>query len=365
MMKRSAILLLLLALMPLAAHAQSYSAQLTGAAEVPGPGDPDGTGFAVVTIEGTTLRYTVWTQNIAPATAAHIHLGGLGVAGDVVVPLDVNQLFNGAVAITAETASAINANPSGYYVNVHNGEFPGGAVRGQLVAGEGNGSRTLFLPVIGKVKGQEGTNYVTDLSIINNGGAAASVTLDFYPQNDAGNSAPSSTKVVTVAPGEQKVLVDVMQNPLAVAGGLGGLKVTADQNVLVSARIINDLRGEGKGTAGFAVDAEEQATTGGTLSFLASDADFRTNIGYFNPSATVVNATFVARNAATGSVLGSITVAISGYAMQQQAAFDLISSVTGAARTQSNYYVTWSADAPLFVYASVNDNKTGDAVLSR
>ncbi|HET8798101.1 MAG TPA: CHRD domain-containing protein, partial [Thermoanaerobaculia bacterium] len=71
-MKRIAILLLL-ALMPLAASAQSYSVLLNGAAEVPGPGDADGLGFGVITIDGTTLRYAVWTQNIAPATAAHIH----------------------------------------------------------------------------------------------------------------------------------------------------------------------------------------------------------------------------------------------------------------------------------------------------
>jgi len=365
MMKRTAILLFLLALTPIVASAQSYSAQLTGAAEVPGPGDADGNGFAVVTIEGTTLRYTVWTQNIAPATAAHIHIGGPGVAGAVVVPLDHNTLFSGTTTITAELASQINANPSGYYVNVHNGEFANGAVRGQLVRGEGEGLRTAYLPVIGKVKGQAGTNFVTDLSIINNGGATATVTLDFFPQNGAGNTAPSTTKTITVAPAEQKVLADVMQGTLLLESGLGGVKITADQNVLIGARILNDLRAESKGTSGFAFDAEEQGTTGGTMSFLANDADFRTNVGYFNPNATATTATFVARRTSDGAVLGSNTVSIPGYAMLQQAAFGLISSVPDASRTQTNFYITWTSSAPIFAYASVTDNKTGDAVLSR
>jgi hypothetical protein len=32
-------------------------------------------------------------------------------------------------------AQGIAADPSGYYVNIHNNQFPGGAVRGQLAAG--------------------------------------------------------------------------------------------------------------------------------------------------------------------------------------------------------------------------------------
>ncbi|HEX2059241.1 MAG TPA: CHRD domain-containing protein, partial [Thermoanaerobaculia bacterium] len=99
-MKRFSILLFVLALAPSAAFAQSYSALLTGAAEVPGPGDTDGVGLAVITIDGTTLRHNIFVQNIAPATAAHIHTGAAGVAGDVLVTLDHNNLANGSVPIT-------------------------------------------------------------------------------------------------------------------------------------------------------------------------------------------------------------------------------------------------------------------------
>ncbi|MBV9492918.1 MAG: CHRD domain-containing protein [Acidobacteria bacterium] len=362
-MKRLLTILFVLALVP-AAFAQSYSTIPSGAQVVPGPGDPDGTGFGVVTIDGTTLRTTIFAQNIGTPTAAEIRSGAAGTSGAVVVTLTPGTLSNGSTTITTEVANQINANPGGYYIELRNAEFPNGAIRGQLTRAQGDGVRSAFLPVVGKVAGQAGTNFVTDMRIVNNGGATATVTLDFYGQNAAGNNAATATKTVTVAPGEQKVLNDVMQSTLNVANGLGGLKITSDQNVLVTARVINDLRGESKGTAGFAYDARETGSTSGTLAFLSNNADYRTNIGYFNPGSSPVTATFVARRA-DGAVLGTNTVTIPGFAMVQQAAFALISNVAEANRTQNDFFVTWSATSPLFVYGAVTDNKTGDAVLTR
>jgi hypothetical protein len=249
---------------------------------------------------------------------------------------------------------------------VHNGEFANGAIRGQLAATTtGEGTMTAYIPVVGKVQGQNNTNFVTDLRIVNNGGATASVTLDYFAQSGAGQSAPTATKKITVAPGEQKVLDDVVSATLGVTSGLGGLRITSDQNVVASARVINDLRASNLGTAGFAVEADEQADLTGVISFLASNTDFRTNVGYFNPNASSVTATFVAHRSTDGAVLGTNTLTIPGYAMVQQGAFDLISSVAGGDRTQSNYYITWTANAPLYVYGAVTDNRTGDAVLNQ
>ncbi|HYI11398.1 MAG TPA: CHRD domain-containing protein [Thermoanaerobaculia bacterium] len=364
-MKRLATLLFL-ALMPLTAAAQSYSAILSGAAEVPGPGDTDGVGFAVVTLDGTTLRYTVFAQNIGAPVGAHIHPGVAGVAGPVLVGLDHNMLGSGSVTVTEAIANQIRANPSGFYVNVHTAEFPAGAIRGQLAAStSGDGTSTSFIPVVGKVRGANNTNFVTDLRIVNNGGATASVTLDFFAQNAAGQAAPTATQTITVAPGEQKVLDDVVGTTLATNGVLGGLRITASQNVIASARIINDLRSTNAGTSGFAVDAEQEGETTGTILFLANNPDYRTNLGYFNPSASPATVTLVARRAADGAVLGTNTVIVPGHAMLQQGAFALISSVPEADRTQQDFYVTWTSSAPLFVYGAVTDNKTGDAVLNQ
>lgn len=364
-MKRFAILLFALALAP-AALAQSYSAILTGAAEVPGPGDTDGTGLAVITLDGTTLRHTVWTQNIAAPTAAHIHIGGPGVSGDVIVPLDHNNLTNGSTTVSQAVADQLRANPAGFYVNVHNGDFPNGAVRGQLSGGpSGEGNMTSYIPVIGRVRGQGDTNFVTDLRIVNNGSTTANVKLDYFAQSGTGQAAPTATQTVTVLPGEQRVLNDVVFTTLGVEAGLGGLRITADQNIVASARVINDLRASGRGTAGFAVDADDAADTSGTIAFLSQSADYRTNIGYFNPGTTAATATFTARRSSDGSILGTNTLTIPGGSMIQTGAFAVISSVPEASRVQDDFYVTWTSTPPLFVYGAVTDNRTGDAVLNQ
>lgn len=365
-MKRNAILLfLLVALTAFSASAQSFTAPLRGSNEVP-PADADGTGFAVVTINGTTVNYTVFHQNIGAPTVAHIHRGAAGEVGPPVIDLNVNTLVNGTVSgVSQSLINEIVANPAGFYVNVHNSEFPNGAIRGQLVgSSSGDGARTSFIPVVGKVSGANNTNFITDLRIVNNGSSTATVTLDYFAQNAAGLSAPSVSRTITVGAGEQEVLDDVVGTSLSTSG-LGGLRITSDQNVVASARIINDLRAQGLGTAGFAVTARATGATSGTILFLANNTDYRTNIGYFNPSSATATITLTARRSADGAVLGTNTLTIPGFSFVQQPAFNAISSVADADRTQNDYYVSWTSNAPLFVYGAVTDNKTGDAVLNQ
>lgn len=358
MTKRLAILFVLLTLTT-AAFAQSYSAVLTGAAAVPGPGDADGAGIAVITIDGTTLRYNVWTQNIGTPTAAHVHRGVAGAGGEEFITLNVDSLANGTITITADQANQLRANPSAFYVDVDTAEFPNGALRGQLTAGSGgDGTAVSYIPVVGKVRGANNTNFVTDLRIINTSGTTATVTLDYF-------GAATATREVTVLPGEQKVLDDVVGATLGIESGLGGLRITSTQNVVASARIINDLRAGGTGTAGFAVDAEESGETSGTIASLSNNPDFRTNLGWFNPGTTGATATLTARRSSDGAILGTVTIDIAAKAFAQSGVFDVISSVADADRTQNDFYVTWTASAPLFVYGAVTDNKTGDAVLNR
>lgn len=133
------IVLALLALTSIAAGGgRPFATTLTGAAEVPGPGDPDGSGTASLRLNPgqEEVCFELSVSNIAlPATGAHIHVGTADVAGPVVVPLtapDESGTSSGCVSADRDLILDIMQNPEGYYVNVHSTEFPAGAVRGQL-----------------------------------------------------------------------------------------------------------------------------------------------------------------------------------------------------------------------------------------
>ena len=66
-----------------------YTVAMTGAAERPGPGDPDGTGTATfrVNVGQGEVCYTLAVANLEAATAAHLHRAPPTAAGPVVVHL--------------------------------------------------------------------------------------------------------------------------------------------------------------------------------------------------------------------------------------------------------------------------------------
>jgi len=123
------------------ADGTKLSTDMSGAEEAPGPGDPDATGTAHLTLNqgtGTVCYDLSWANIDGTVTASHIHVGPAGVAGPVVVPLFVNQSFAGTGSdsgcVTADRAliKDIRKDPTAYYVNVHSTVFPPGAIRGQL-----------------------------------------------------------------------------------------------------------------------------------------------------------------------------------------------------------------------------------------
>lgn len=108
-------------------------------------GDIDAFGSATILISqapgAALLCFGITVDNLnAPATMAHIHSGNATFNGPVVVNLAPPVApgggnpgaSSGCTPVPAATAAAIVANPTRFYINVHNAQFPGGAVRGQL-----------------------------------------------------------------------------------------------------------------------------------------------------------------------------------------------------------------------------------------
>ena len=128
------------ALVLAAGHGMSpvQSAKLKGSNEAPAKGDPDGTGFVVVTFDGkkgTACWQFKRVGKIGTPTAAHIHKGRKGKAGPVAIPFAAAYKAKGCAKAPKAVIEAIETNPNNYYVNIHNAKYPGGALRGQLVTG--------------------------------------------------------------------------------------------------------------------------------------------------------------------------------------------------------------------------------------
>ena len=135
----SAALLALPAIGLAGASDVQLSAKLQGAREVPGPGDPNGKGeaFIVAKVGKGKICWQVSTEKIAEPTAAHIHRGSPDVAGPVKVTLygtpQPDPTAEGcARGLKNKLVRRIARHPERFYVNVHNTEYPDGAIRGQL-----------------------------------------------------------------------------------------------------------------------------------------------------------------------------------------------------------------------------------------
>lgn len=137
---------------------QVYSVTLSPDSEVPPVtgGEAGGSGTATVTFNltkdagGATTAATLdVTVNVSgfPAgtalTASHIHPGAAGsnggvfvsfglTAGEVTFPTGSGSFTKRGVTMTVDQASAIIANPAGFYLNIHTAGNPNGVARGQL-----------------------------------------------------------------------------------------------------------------------------------------------------------------------------------------------------------------------------------------
>jgi tetratricopeptide (TPR) repeat protein len=111
-------------------------AQLTGAAEIAGPGDNASSGTVQVTLNSdkNEVCYDLSLKKLDDATAAHIREGAAGKEGPIKVSFDVPKDGSAKGCKTADAAVVkdIMANPANYYVNVPNPAHPKGAIRGQL-----------------------------------------------------------------------------------------------------------------------------------------------------------------------------------------------------------------------------------------
>jgi hypothetical protein len=355
----------------------SYGVALAPWNEVSGMGDPAGRGFGLVTIDGATISYSFFVQGTAPKLG-YIQAGNRFTEGPPLVSFGLytgpfqGEIAKGTVTTTQENADRIKADPSAFYVNLIDDDHPAGALRGELSP---LSASYVFFPTVAKAHGLNGTNFVTDLSLVNrnSGGEPAPVILDFFASSAAGLAAPTASRMVAVAPGEQLVVKDLLATAFGTSGD-GALRVTVPRNVYATARVFNDQQAAGGGTTGLLVTGSETSdvAASGVLPLLSNASPgeagagigYRTNVGYFNPYPGAATVTFRAARTSDGATLGTAVRTIPGFSRVQLPVFELIPTVPEGDRRQEDFYVTFTASAgsALFAYAAVVDNKTGDGI---
>jgi hypothetical protein len=124
----------------LAAETRHVDAKLTPGADVPKPkgaagahGSFTGTFVENKSKKSAVLRWTLsFTKLTGPALQAHIHLGKVGVSGNVIVPLCA-PCKNGQTGKMQIPESVVDAMEKGRtYVNVHTKKNLAGEIRGQV-----------------------------------------------------------------------------------------------------------------------------------------------------------------------------------------------------------------------------------------
>ncbi|MHC4341210.1 MAG: CHRD domain-containing protein [Planctomycetota bacterium] len=154
--------------------ARQWHARLLGGNEVP-PVETENRGaasFAVGADFSIDFVLAMATPTVTDVADAHIHPGGEGVNGGILVDLEIPTgsldaaagTVRGTVSGDVAALARILADPAGFYVNAHTAARPGGAARGQLAVGEVE----MWAPL----RGDEETNQVDP-------DARGGVTLEF------------------------------------------------------------------------------------------------------------------------------------------------------------------------------------------
>lgn len=132
---------------PALADTLTYTASLTGAGETP-PNGSTATGMATFLLTGNILQINVTFTGLTggPAAASHIHCcAAPGTNAPVWVPFaGFPNATSGTYTMTVdlstfafsgggtEAALLVGMNNGTAYANIHNAEFPGGEIRGQI-----------------------------------------------------------------------------------------------------------------------------------------------------------------------------------------------------------------------------------------
>lgn len=221
------------------------------------------------------------------------------------------------------------------------------------------GPNLYLLSSVGHLAGASGSNWVSDVGILNPGSEPGVVNL--YLLKKGHNNSGVAGRRVELAPGQAALLPDVVLATFGEASASGGLLLGSRLQLIVTSRTYNTAV---SGTYGQYIEgypAGEAVTAGEEVRLLqlSRTATFRTNLGFVNAGGTAIDigVDFVR---ADGTNLGRRSFRVSPWGQWQET--DVLAPLGGTIEDALAVVRSDTAGARYFAYASVIDGRTNDPV---
>ncbi|HEV7920014.1 MAG TPA: hypothetical protein VGR02_04400, partial [Thermoanaerobaculia bacterium] len=175
-----------------------------------------------------------------------------------------------------------------------------------------------LVPAAAHAPGAGGTNWRTDLRIVNPSAAAASVRIDLLPQN-SDNSARGSNVTVSVPAQGQLSLNDVLESRFGFTGNSALFVSSSEPSLIVTSRTFNEASGGstyGQFIPGVPTGQALGAGVIGHLIYLSKTADYRSNLGFAGTTGGA-GKVFVRVYDATGNLVGNGAFDVQPYGQSQ------------------------------------------------
>jgi PKD repeat protein len=229
---------------------------------------------------------------------------------------------------------------------------------GAITVGAAPPPVTYLVPAVAHNPGASGTQWRTDLAVVNRSGVGVSLTLVYY------SDGVPVTRTKSLAHGAAIEWRDVLVSLFgltASASSSGVVQVTASMPIGATSRTYNQVTTGTYGQSYPALRSADGLTAGreGLLPQLRKSASFRTNVGVANLGLSSATVAVKLWNASGIQVGGTKTMTVAAGRWAQQ--YDIFASV--GAGTQESAYATvevQTAGASVWAYASLIDVATGD-----
>jgi len=334
-------------------------------------------------ITSGTAEFVLAVQFLAPVTITglHLHSGGVGENGPVVIDSDLTEITEqggmGSIDITTPTLTSpghlsvlagLIETPQLYYVDLHTSNYPNGAIRGQTTNKRSLLSAKLSPKrVVPSVAGLDAIASVLVTIDVTRGASgnttSGSVLLDAeyrFP-----NSVTLSALQIHSGQAGQNGAVVIDLGPLNIASGTGTGKVTKIISLPTDTASLNTLEGLGRDPDLYYVeisttDHPQGAMRGqlsgfsqqGLIAYSRDDEGCRSNLGIQNLTnvPTPIEVFLLNRK---GELMSTRTVFVSARGLTQLLR---INALFGNKDPDSTLYL--STDVPIEAFVSMIDNTT-------